>query len=331
MFHIRSALTLAQQALYGVGVLVLIHGPNDIVWLPVSILGSSLITNLAGWFVLRRKNFRPPLMIQPSRWRSILVPSLHYAATTMLATAYHRTGHLVVHGYLGEYALGLYAAAIRFVDVLRNFVTTAFTVLMPRMALAAQSRAGLRRLVHASVSALAIVGIPLMLGTISTAHLVVPWVLGKNYLNAVQPVRLVAPLLLAGPMASLLSGTVLYALGRHRAYLASGAVGALTAVILSFTLVRAGLPGVCVAFILGEVAVALTAYCLIPHELRDLWKNPIILVATFSSVVMVAAVRLVNAHTANPLIVPIAGALVYLGVLTITGRRLLLRQFGEAP
>jgi polysaccharide transporter, PST family len=331
LFHIRSALTLAQQALYGVGVLVLIHGPNDIVWLPVSILGSSLITNLAGWFVLRRKNFRPPLMIQPSRWRSILVPSLHYAATTMLATAYHRTGHLVVHGYLGEYALGLYAAAIRFVDVLRNFVTTAFTVLMPRMALAAQSRAGLRRLVHASVSALAIVGIPLMLGTISTAHLVVPWVLGKNYLNAVQPVRLVAPLLLAGPMASLLSGTVLYALGRHRAYLASGAVGALTAVILSFTLVRAGLPGVCVAFILGEVAVALTAYCLIPHELRDLWKNPIILVATFSSVVMVAAVRLVNAHTANPLIVPIAGALVYLGVLTITGRRLLLRQFGEAP
>jgi O-antigen/teichoic acid export membrane protein len=331
LFHLRSILSLIQQALYAAGVLILIHSPKDIFWLPTSILGSALATNLAGWFALWRNGFRPPLAITPGRWRAILVPSFHYAATTMMATAYHRTGHLVVRWFLGDYALGLYAAAVRFVDLLRNFVSIALGVLMPRMALAAQSRAGLRRLVHAAVSAVSAVGIPLMLGTLATAHLVVPWVLGKGYADAVQPVRLMAAFLLTGPMASLLSGTVLYALGRHRAYLASATVGALAAVLFSLALVHFfALSGVCVAFVLAEVAVGVTAYFLIPNDLRDLWKNPMIAVAGVAGLLMVAVVRLVNSYTSRPLVVVAAGAAVYLIALGLLGRKLLVQQFGDA-
>jgi O-antigen/teichoic acid export membrane protein len=249
----------------------------------------------------------------------------------MMATVYHRTGHLVVRWFLGDYALGLYAAAVRFVDILRNFVNIALSVLMPRMALAAQSRAGLRRLVHAAVSALAATSIPLMLGTLATANLVVPWVLGASYAAAVGPVRWMAAYLLAAPIASLLSGTVLYALGRHRAYLASATAGALVAVLFSLILVHAfGLAGVCVAFVLGEFAVGATAYLLIPRDLRDLWKNPIIAVAGFSAVLMVGVVRLVNSYTSRPLLVVGAGAFVYLIASAVLGKKLLMQQFGDA-
>jgi len=331
LFHVRSLLTLIQQALYAAGVLILVRSPKDIFWLPASILGSALVTNLAGWFVLWHNGFRPPLVISPSRWRAILVPSLHYAATTMMATVYHRTGHLVVRWFLGDHALGLYAAAVRFVDILRNFVSIALSVLMPRMALAAQSRAGLRRLVHAAVSALAATSIPLMLGTLATAHLVVPWVLGASYTAAVGPVRWMAGYLLAAPVASLLSGTVLYALGRHRAYLTSATVGALVAVLFSLILVHAfGLVGVCVAFVLAELAVGATAYVLMPRDLRDLWKNPIIAVAGFSALLMVAAVRLANSYSSRPLLVVAVGAVVYLIASGVLGRKLLMQQFGGA-
>jgi O-antigen/teichoic acid export membrane protein len=333
LFHLRSALTLIQQALYAAGVLIFIHGPKDLFWLPASILGSSLITNLIGWFALWKKGFRPPLLISPSRWRAILVPSLHYAATTGMATIYHRTGHLVVRWFLGDYALGLYAAAIRFVDLLRNFVSIAVSVLMPRMALAAKSASNsdMRRLVRAAVSAVAAVGIPLMLGTIATAHLVVPWVLGKSYLGAVRPVRLVAAFLLVGPVASLLSGTVLFAMGKHRAYLASATVGALTAILFSYILGRLfGLPGVCIAFVLAEAAVAVTAYPLIPSDLRDLWKNPVILVAAFAALLMVVSVPFASLYSTSPLFVlPVAGV-VYLCVLALLGTKLLKQQFGGA-
>ena len=331
LFHVRSLLTLIQQALYAVGVLFLVRTPHDILWLPASILGSALLTNLAGWFALWHDGFRPPLTINPSRWWAMLVPSLHYAATTLMGTVYHRTGHIVIRWFLGDYALGLYAAAVRFVDLLRNFVGIAFSVLMPRIALSAQSPSGLRRLLQAAISAMAIISIPLTLGTLATAHLVVPWVLGANYAAAVGPVRWTSGFLLAAPIASLLSGTVLYALGRHRACLISATAGAVAAIALALVLVDFfGLPGGCVAFVLAEATVGITAYLLIPVELRDLWKNPIILVAGFSGLLMVGAVRLTNSYTARPLIVVSAGAVVYMIALIVLGRKMLMQQFGDA-
>lgn len=331
LFHVRSLLGLIQQALYAVGVLILVKTPKDIAWVPASILGSVLVTNLAGWPVLWRHGFRPSLVITPRRWRPMLVPSLHYAATSMMATVYHRTGPIVVRWFLGDHALGLYAAAVRFVDILRSSVNIGLSVLMPRMALTAESRAGLRRLVDAAVSALAVASIPLMLGTFATAHLVVPWVLGPSYAGAAVLVRWMAVYILAAPVASLLSGTVLYALGRHRAYLASGTVGALTAILLSLILVRAlGLAGVCIAFILAEIAVGATAYFLIPRDLRDLWKNPIIAVAGLSGLIMVAVVRLVNSYSSRPVLVVAVGAAVYLIALGVLGGGPLKRQFGGA-
>ena len=331
LFHARSLMSLVQQALYGAGVLLLVRAPKDIIWLPASILGSALATNLAGWLVLWHKGFRPPLTINPRRWASLMRPSLHYAATTMMATFYHRSGHLVVRWFLGDYALGLYAAAVRFVDILKNFIVVALSVIMPRMALSAQSGAGLKRLVRAAVSALAAVSIPLVFGTLTTAHLVVPFELGASYAGAVGPVRWMAGFLLAAPVASLLSGTFLYALGRHRAYLASATAGAVTAVVFSLILVHAfGLPGVCVAFVLAEVAVGVTAYLLIPRDLQDLWKNPFIVVASFSALLMVAAVRLANSYSSRPLLVVAAGAVVYLIATAALGKKLLMQQFGDA-
>jgi PST family polysaccharide transporter len=329
LFHMRSLLTLIQQALYAGGVLLLVHSPKDILWLPASILISALATNLVGWFALWRNGFRPSLVIVPGRWPVMLVTSFHYAGTTMMSTIYHRSGHLIVRWFLGDYALGLYAAAIRFVDILRSFVNIGLSVLMPRMALSAQSQAGLRRLVQAAVSALAAVSIPLTLGTLATAHLVVPWVLGASYAAAVGPVRWMAGYMIAAPVASLLSGTVLYAMGHHRAYLTSATVGAVTAVLSSLLLVRAfGLTGVCVAFVLGEVAVAAAAYLLIPRELRDLWKNPFIAVALFSAMLMVCAVRLVNSYSSRPLILVVVGGVVYAIAAAALGRKMLMEQFG---
>jgi len=331
LFHVRSLLALIQQASYAAGVLILVKAPKDIGWVPASILGSALATNVAGWLVLRRHGFRPSLVFTPRRWRAMLVPSFHYAATSLMATVYHRTGHIVVRWFLGDHALGLYAAAVRFVDILRNFVNIGLSVLMPRMAFSAESRAGLRRVVDAAVSAMAVASIPLMLGTFATAPLVVPWVLGPSYAGAVVLVRWMAVYMLAAPIASLLSGTVLYALGRHRAYLASATVGALAAILLSLILVRAlGLIGVCIAFILAEIVVGATAYLLIPRDLKDLWRNPIIAVAGFSGLLMVEVVRLVNSYSSRPVLVVTVGAAVYSIALGVLGRGPLKRQFGGA-
>src|SRR5437660_659862 len=93
-----------------------------------------------------------------------MVPSLHYAASSLMSTLYHRSGHVAVRWYLGDHALGLYAAAVRLADVLRGFLSITQSVLMPRMALRASSADGLPRLTRIAASVLVCFGVPLARG-----------------------------------------------------------------------------------------------------------------------------------------------------------------------
>ena len=111
----------------------------------------------------------------------MLVPSLHYAGSSLMSNLYHRSGHLAVRWYLGEHALGLYSAAVRLADVLRNFLSVAQTVLMPRMALRDNSAERLPRLTRLAASVLVWFGVPWAVGGVVTAPMVVPWVLGAPF------------------------------------------------------------------------------------------------------------------------------------------------------
>jgi O-antigen/teichoic acid export membrane protein len=167
----------------------------------------------------------------------------------------------------------------------------------------------------------------MMFGTIATARLVVPWVMGPSYVECVPLVRWLAPFQVAASVATLFSGTVLYALGRYRAYLASTASGGITAVILYLTLTPLlGLKGACIAFVAGEAAVALVAYTLIPSALHDLWKNPMVVIATAAAIPMVLAIVVTSSRISQPLLVVAIGSAVYVLSCAVMGGRLFWRD-----
>jgi PST family polysaccharide transporter len=287
LFHERSLLTVVQQALYTVGVVAMVRSPKDYMWVPASILLSALPTNLWGWIFLYRKGLRIRLGLHTQRWWPLLVPSGHYALATFMSTLYHRTGHLVVRWFLGEHALGLYAAATRLVDFVRNLVSIGFTVITPRIAQAADSPSSLRRLARFSVSGIALVGLPLVFGILTTASVLVPLVLGSQYEESARLLPWLAGYVVFAPLASFFSGTVLYALGRHREYLISTALGAGAAVTAYFVFVPlAGIRGASIAFVLGEAVVGLVAYRLSPEAAREVWDSPLLKVAMTATAVM---------------------------------------------
>ncbi len=157
LFHVQSFTSIAQQSLYAVGIFSMVRSPRDVIWVPLSIIGSSLLTIPIPWLFLWRQGYRFRFSVAPRRWAAIMVPSLHYGASSFMSTLYHRSGHVAVRWYLGDHALGLYAAAARLADVLRNFLSIAQNVMMPRMALRANSATGLSRLTRIAVSALVII------------------------------------------------------------------------------------------------------------------------------------------------------------------------------
>src|SRR5260370_41511619 len=114
-------------------------------WVPGSMLLSALPMNLVGWVFLKRIGLRIRPGLHTERWWALMVPSGHYALASTMSTVYHRTGHLLVRWFLGEQALGLYAAAARLVDFVRNLVSIGFVVITPRVAQSADSPNALRR------------------------------------------------------------------------------------------------------------------------------------------------------------------------------------------
>lgn len=327
LFHVQSFISIAQQSLYAVGIFTMVRSPKDVIWVPVSILASSFLTSLIGWTFMWREGYRFRFAIAPRRWAVILVPSLHYAGSSLMSTLYHRSGQVVVRWYLGEHALGLYAAAARLADVLRNFLSVTQTVLMPRMALRANSADGLSRLTRIAASILVCFGVPLTVGGIVTAPVVVPWLLGAQFQEAARAFQWVAPYLITAPAAVLFSGTILYAMGRHRAYFVSTLAGAVTAVVLCLTLPPLfGIAGACVAFVLGEFAVAFCAFLLCPPAVRAAAKTPLLSVAVIASLIMGAVLWVALPKHLPPLVLIGLGCAVYAISWAAIGRNLLKRE-----
>jgi PST family polysaccharide transporter len=327
LFHVQSFISIAQQSLYAVGIFTMIRSPKDVIWVPVSIVASAFLTSMIGWTFLWRAGYRFRFSIAPRRWGVIMVPSLHYAGSSLMSNLYHRSGHVAVRWYLGEHALGLYAAATRLADVLRNFLSVTQTVLGPRMALRANSAEGLSRLTRVAASVLIWFGVPLTAGGIVTAPVVVPWLLGAQFKEAAHAFQWVTPYMITAPAAVLFSGTILYAMGRHRAYFVSTLAGAVTAVILSLILPPLfGVAGACLAFVLGEFAVAFCAFLLCPPEVRAAANTPLLSVAVIASMIMGAALWIAVPRHLPPLVLIGLGCAVYAISWAGIGRNLLKRE-----
>jgi len=326
LFHVQAFIAIAQQSLYAAGIFTMIRSPKDVVWVPVSILCSALLTSVIGWTFMWRAGYRFRFSIAPRRWAVILVPSLHYAGSSLMSNLYHRSGHLAVRWYLGEHALGLYAAVARLADVLRNFLSVTQNVLMPRMALRANSNSteGLVRLTRIAASVLVWFGVPLAVGGVVTAPVVVPWLLGSQFQQAVHAFQWVALYVITAPAATLFAGTILYAMGRHRAYFVSTLAGAVTAVVLCLVLPPwFGIAGACVAFVLGEFGVALCAFLLCPPPVRAAAKTPLLGVAVIASLLMGAVLWVLLPRHLPPLVLVGIGCVLYVITWAAIGRNLL--------
>jgi O-antigen/teichoic acid export membrane protein len=327
LFHVQSFISIAQQSLYAVGIFTLVRSPKDVIWVPASIVASAFLTSVIGWTFLWRAGYRFRFSLAPRRWRVIMVPSLHYAASSLMSSLYHRSGQIAVRWYLGEHALGLYSAAARLADVLRNFLSVTQTVLMPRMALRSNSADGISRIARISSSVLIWFGVPLTVGGIITAPVVVPWVLGAQFQEAVHAFQWAAPYMITAPAAVLFAG-IIYAMGRHRAYFISTAAGAISAIVLNLILPPVfGIAGACVAFVLGEVGVALCAFLLCPPQVRAAAKTPLLSVAVIASLVMGAVLWFALPRHLPPLALVGVGCAVYAIIWAGIGRNLLRREF----
>lgn len=326
-FQLAAGQELLALSIYAAGILLFVHSPSDLPQLAIVSLASAATGAGFGWWISRRV-FSLKLRLVPDRAWSILRTSAWYGVSSVMSQVYTRSGHLVVRWWLGEFALGLYAAAVRLVEMVYGFLNVAFGLIMPKIALYAADPPRLRRVVRLSVSLLAVVTFPFVVGGALTATTLVPQFLGAEYAPASGLVRWLLPLLATTAVASFFSGTVTYGLGRARLYFVSTLAGAITAVCLLVALVPLlGIKGACVALVLGQLAVGLTAWWSLRQDFPGVWRNPMILVATASTLLMAAVVLTLAAYSAPAAALVVAGGLIYIAAVGVLGRKVIHGQY----
>jgi hypothetical protein len=58
LFHVQSFVSIMPQSLYAAVIFTMVRSPKDVIWVPVGIVASSLLTSLIAWTFLWRQGYR---------------------------------------------------------------------------------------------------------------------------------------------------------------------------------------------------------------------------------------------------------------------------------
>lgn len=311
-FHEAAAQELATTIIYSAGIFLLVRTPADVPLVAAS-AGAAAVSGAlySNW---RRVALGYPLSPswRPAAWWEMVRVSMFYGGVALLTQTSARVGHLVIRALMGEFALGVYAAAMRLVEIAAGFVGIIHAILLPKLARNAAADRELRRITRLSVALIMTTALPLAVATILLSPVVVPWILGPSYAPSVDPLRWLAPALVFQSLAAFFTTTVLYGLRLHRRAFYATFAGALVAFALTLMLVpKLGLPGAAIALVISQTVVWTIAYAAIHVRVGRPLATPAvgasIIAAAFMAAILAGGVRM----DLHPLTLFVAGALAY--------------------
>jgi O-antigen/teichoic acid export membrane protein len=218
--EVGSTVALLVRALAAVAGIVLLLWGRDERAVLVSFVLVSLLEAATFLVILRAWKVRARWRAGFRCWRSTLREALPFAASAIAAMLYMRLDFLLLSYWQGNLATGVYGTAYRLWEALGMMPASLLDALFPEMARlggSGQGRLRLRRLYRqgfwALLALVAVAGLPCFLLAPQLIHLL--YGAGEGTADAIGILRV---LLVVAPLTYLylLSGHVLYAIGRQR-------------------------------------------------------------------------------------------------------------------
>lgn len=259
-----TAAAVAGQALYVASVVLLVHGPEDLVRIPIlATAGTAVTVGLLALLRLGDLGRLDDVSPRPGSAR-LLVESVPHALRSSGSLLAESAAVLVLAVASGSYTIGLYQAAARLTDTLAT-AGAAFTLAaFPSMARNATRPERLRRAIDWAVVTSAAGWIVILLVLVPLARIIVLSMLGAPFEGTVGIFRLLLVAAAVGGVRAQYQ-TALAALDRPRRALAPIWATAFTALALAAALIPSlGLRGAGIAAIGAEVLrLLLTRYELV--------------------------------------------------------------------
>jgi len=301
------------QTLYAIGILSLVRGPNDLLWVPVLQFGGELVAAI--WIGAGLFGRRLPKVTLGSG--VAILRASGFVTLSRLLRVVILTGGVVLLGLMaGERAVGFFSASYRFCFLLMAIAGAIHTAYLPSFSRAAHLPETLVGLTRSALAVSALIGAPLVVGSILVARIILPMMFGSAFVEA----TLTFQLLLISIGFVFIHGTLHNVfLVVHRTHVESALFGvaALVMLVLNVVLIPSyAAAGAALAVVIAEATIVTSGWLL----LRRLGVHPGIrpLVAPVTAAMIMAATLLALPRLPLPAVV-LAGAATYAAGLWMLG------------
>jgi O-antigen/teichoic acid export membrane protein len=190
MMRVATGLVVAQLA-FAACVFALVHGPADLMLMPVAFLVSELVIAGLFWRHFVRQH-GVPIPFRLGNLRSMMRPALTMGATQCLGLVNYNVDSILIGVMLGASPVGWYAAAYKPVTAILAAPVTYFMGLFPVLSRYQGDPQKLRAILIRSLRFSAIFAIPVGVGGMLLAEPVILLLFGESYRAAVPPLQILS-------------------------------------------------------------------------------------------------------------------------------------------
>lgn len=255
-----------------------VRDKDDIFYYALYTLLTTAGNNLFNFIHLRK--FIPPDCLKGEKINPLrhLRPALHIFVLNVIISVYVNLDMVMLGFMTDTTVVGYYTAATKLFRISLTLINIIGLVLLPRMSALCRSRKmdEFNRLAQKSMDISICISIPLFLGVIVMAPVLIRLFCGLSYEPAVKTLVILAPALPIIGMSSVMGIQSLYPQGKENLVIISTATGMAANVILNLLLIKSfAQNGAAVASVIAELCVTLMMAVVAKKHLPFNWKSKI--------------------------------------------------------
>lgn len=240
---------------------ILVRSKDDLYWYAGYTVFGVLGGNIFNFFRLRKYISFSRLNFKELRPLRHLLPALHIFALNLIISIYVQLNSIMLGFMSGDTAVGLFTAASKLSHMLLSIGSALGTAMLPRMSnlIANGEKEHFVQMYRKSMRFMVGIALPLMIGLIVTAPILINLFAGETYKDAVLTLQILAPIIVMISMSNVTGIQTLYPMGKVNIVILSTGIGAVVNFMLNLWLIPIyAQDGAAVSTSIAETAVTVS-------------------------------------------------------------------------
>jgi O-antigen/teichoic acid export membrane protein len=235
--------------------MAIVKGPEDVVKYSIIIL----VTNSCG-YILNTYNLRKYISLKRVKfhgWKSHIRPIFIIFFTTLAINIYTNLDVIMLGAMHGNYEVGIFQASVKIKSILTTLISSVILAISPRMShlFALKNEDEIRLIIGRMFRLVMIFALPMTLVCAYYAPLGISIIAGNQFLDAVMPMRILAPIIFISAFSQVIFHQILMPNEKEFFCMIAVSVGAVVDLVLNIILIpQFGFVGAAISTLVAEIA-----------------------------------------------------------------------------